>query len=994
VKRTFWLLFLVGCGVLLCLDLLISREISRRSQIERARGAKNTLQMISSEAKPPNLARRLLRQGFPLLKGRPLDQQRAAAVTRRLVRGLPARACTVLLVDSNESLLWSSQPIPGIWAEVKNRLGGHWLKRYGLRTPIWRMVRLRERPNILAYWRHDVKAPPGTVAGMILIIDVVRWTRPMIVRHLVKRENLTGTANVGIWDRISPPESVIPTGIQPAELERLQARFVRRDGDLLTCREHIVVFQPFDQTKSLVALVSPEDRRPVRGAWIWLPVWIGLMALFQHHRKRGRLSMRTFLGLALGVSALLPLTLTLVFWFFFEQNRVSSLVSEELKAMEQRLIETDNAMTEVKRVRRARFQGLMARMEASLGNLDETLDAAGVLEREYQDFDIFFLVSSQGVHLRDFAMLDVAFRQIAPLPQREKLGRLQGLLDNTEMPPEKAVEMAVNMRLTKDFLPIFWSYKVSAEHSRKVREGLGALGKILVSRYNQMVGKDSVDGTGKKTDMVYGAVIDSQTGDLIQVALSTLGNIIRLGSGVLSSWVFVDVLKDADGIGQYFAMLFVDLRGPELQYLDRVFRETARWPPDYAFAAESFFSQAFFPVTERRHRLRRYFDRLVPPRVLYSRVLEGRRGKTLMASFAGRHLCHFILFATRPWSVIERRQNELRQRMALIAALMAALLLGISWRMYHGIIVPADALMAGIQAMERKTYTHRIPMLTGDEWDDIADSFNTAIAGLEELEVASVVQAMILPTGAVRGAGGFFLGKSSMTGQVGGDYYDAIANNDGSLNFVIGDVTGHGVSAALVVAMAKSSFQILHRSGVRSPAEILSRMNRLILNHLAKKKALTMQAGWLSADGRLVFCNAGHPYPYLLSADGAVRHVEQKNFPLGTVKKSRYIDLEVSLTGPATLVMYTDGIIEQTRADGVRYGLSGLENEIRAAGTGDPEALTRIIHEGLRTFTQGKAWDDDVTLAFLRVTGPAPEVAPTPSPVPAPSPAPGAGSSS
>ena len=176
--------------------------------------------------------------------------------------------------------------------------------------------------------------------------------------------------------------------------------------------------------------------------------------------------------------------------------------------------------------------------------------------------------------------------------------------------------------------------------------------------------------------------------------------------------------------------------------------------------------------------------------------------------------------------------------------------------------------------------------------------------------------------------------------------------------FVMGDVTGHGVSAALVVAMAKSAFQLLLQSGIRSPGLFLSRLNLLLNDHLKKQKLMTMVMGFVYPDGRLVFSNAGHPQVYVLSPERGLEPLFQEGFPLGIRKKAVFDDVEVRLPARGTVVLYTDGILEAADPTGEFFGEERMEELLRQLADLPGEAFAAEFTRKLRDFTRTRPWDE------------------------------------
>ena len=200
--------------------------------------------------------------------------------------------------------------------------------------------------------------------------------------------------------------------------------------------------------------------------------------------------------------------------------------------------------------------------------------------------------------------------------------------------------------------------------------------------------------------------------------------------------------------------------------------------------------------------------------------------------------------------------------------------------------------------------------------------------------------------------------------QVGGDWYDAIQLPGGRVTVVIGDVAGRGVHAASTMGQLRSALRAYALDG-SSPADVLDRVNRYLLalgwDSMATACVLTLEP----ATGRVTYANAGHPPPLVLGADGVVRPMrETLSVPLGALDAPGYTNATVSLEPTATLVLYTDGLVEQ-RDELLDRGIERLEHALVADGPNEPEQICeRVIR-----LTLGPAGaTDDVTLLAVQAT--------------------------
>ncbi|HET8893577.1 MAG TPA: SpoIIE family protein phosphatase [Gaiellaceae bacterium] len=207
--------------------------------------------------------------------------------------------------------------------------------------------------------------------------------------------------------------------------------------------------------------------------------------------------------------------------------------------------------------------------------------------------------------------------------------------------------------------------------------------------------------------------------------------------------------------------------------------------------------------------------------------------------------------------------------------------------------------------------------------------------------------------------------ESSARVDVGGDVYDFVTLDDGRLAVVLGDVTGHGVEATADMAMAKFVFRSLAREHPE-PADFLAAANDVVVDEIATGKFITMT--YLAVDGvngAVACASAGHPAPRLLLPDGTVRPLEAAGLVLGIDSDQEYAEVRAELPSGATLVVYTDGVIE-ARRDGELYGTERLDALIAEQRSLPADALARTIADDARRFAGGELADDLAVVVLRR----------------------------
>jgi len=236
-----------------------------------------------------------------------------------------------------------------------------------------------------------------------------------------------------------------------------------------------------------------------------------------------------------------------------------------------------------------------------------------------------------------------------------------------------------------------------------------------------------------------------------------------------------------------------------------------------------------------------------------------------------------------------------------------------------------------------------------------------------EMHLAAEIQRQILPKGAPQVPGYQLAGWNRPAREVGGDYYDMFPTGSGRMGLVVGDVSGKGIPAALMVSTLHSALRLLiDQTGIGPP--LLEKLNKHILDSSMPNKFITMFLAELDPHtGHLLYANAGHNPGLLLRTDGRVEELGSGGVPLGILPGSRYQAREV-VVGPGDLLcLYSDGITEAESVEEEEHGMERLCDVLRAHRE-DPaiQSVLEAIQESVETFTRGKPQGDDQTLLVLR----------------------------
>lgn len=233
----------------------------------------------------------------------------------------------------------------------------------------------------------------------------------------------------------------------------------------------------------------------------------------------------------------------------------------------------------------------------------------------------------------------------------------------------------------------------------------------------------------------------------------------------------------------------------------------------------------------------------------------------------------------------------------------------------------------------------------------------------EDLRVAAQIQRSMLPTGAPSIPGYALVGSQRTCRTIGGDYYDFGAA-DGRILMTLGDVSGKGTGAALLMTVLRAAVRANWTGAIsRSVAEI----NRFVAQNVPDGKFVTFFLASLDPETHaLTYTNAGHNPPILLRRNGSVERLEAGGTVLGVLPDAAYDEARVVLEPGDTLVVYSDGLSETWNADGEELGDEGLIDLVSAHRTLGAAELEQALLRGVDAFCDGAKATDDRTLIILK----------------------------
>jgi serine phosphatase RsbU (regulator of sigma subunit) len=237
-----------------------------------------------------------------------------------------------------------------------------------------------------------------------------------------------------------------------------------------------------------------------------------------------------------------------------------------------------------------------------------------------------------------------------------------------------------------------------------------------------------------------------------------------------------------------------------------------------------------------------------------------------------------------------------------------------------------------------------------------------------ELKLATEIQQRFQPSSPPQMEGFEFQGISFSCYEIGGDYYDFIHCPDNKMLIALGDVSGKGTAAALLMSSLHAAIhaQVAAKSSL---LETVNSVNRYLANNTPSNRFVTLFIAELDGNtGKLQFINAGHNPPLIGHVDGSVEQLASGGLPLGILPNFEYELGETLLSQGEALVIYSDGVSEANNLKGDEFGIEKLTEVIKKNLNRSASALRDKVESALSEFTQTAPANDDITLVIVKRT--------------------------
>jgi serine phosphatase RsbU (regulator of sigma subunit) len=237
-----------------------------------------------------------------------------------------------------------------------------------------------------------------------------------------------------------------------------------------------------------------------------------------------------------------------------------------------------------------------------------------------------------------------------------------------------------------------------------------------------------------------------------------------------------------------------------------------------------------------------------------------------------------------------------------------------------------------------------------------------------EIEIASKIQQGLLPKALPNLPHVAMAGSTLACYSVGGDCFDVIELDGGRHGFFLGDISGKGISAALLATLLQGIFFTTASTDIPLPG-VFSRVNKYLCERSGGDRYATVFYGVLDKMGGFEYVNAGHVPPLIRRRSGAIERLDLASFPVGMFPEADYASASVKLEKDDFLVIYTDGVSEAVNIQGEMFEEERLQHLLENFKGQTVDELAGTIREGVKAFSEGAAQSDDITILVVQYKG-------------------------
>jgi serine phosphatase RsbU (regulator of sigma subunit) len=444
-----------------------------------------------------------------------------------------------------------------------------------------------------------------------------------------------------------------------------------------------------------------------------------------------------------------------------------------------------------------------------------------------------------------------------------------------------------------------------------------------------------------------------------------------LGVGELEMSAFIKVIVHA---GENMRKAFFTLilwKESELneQFIDYYIKKYLITNTQWQLAIYNRESEELFvsPFNENKSLLR-LINRSIGRPLTVEPLLEVNNKSYMAVARPGKNLNKLVFSVLYPTAIIKQLTKAIWYKALLLAFFLCLLASATIYLLRSWIFVPLEQLKTGINAFANRQFNQQLEVVCSNELGNLISAFNNSLENLKELEVARIVQESILPNNVLKKGRVHVVAQTSTMTKLGGDYYDIVELDEERCLLLMGDATGHGIPAALSMAMAKAV--LLHEQTGQLDQKRFMQQIHFLFKNLRKqgsKDLMTILCVELNYHtGKASLLNLGHCFPLLLKKNAAAAELLEtiSGLPPGFGNERKFVQVKLQLEPGDSLTLYTDGFVECCNEHSEPLGFRGLAKALAEARDEDPATHLKNLENKIAPWE--KQSKDDKTIMIIK----------------------------
>lgn len=314
---------------------------------------------------------------------------------------------------------------------------------------------------------------------------------------------------------------------------------------------------------------------------------------------------------------------------------------------------------------------------------------------------------------------------------------------------------------------------------------------------------------------------------------------------------------------------------------------------------------------------------------------------------------------------------RMKQRMLAASIIALILVVSMAYWLSTQLISPLASLENGIKELAARNFSASLIVPPGkDEFSRLFTAFNEMMAESYDMQVAHSVQEGLVPSSFPKVTGYSMFGMLRPVSELGGDCLDCFQMPNGNLLFLVGDITGHGVGSALIMAFARAVTFHWSQGNDLSPVSLTEQIDQMLRQNRTERMFMGVICGVLDMQTHeLEIVVKGHIYPLLLKKDNSCKWTGRPAYPLGIGKKQIPESVKVKLENGDALLCMTDGFLETYNRNMKSVGFDGIESWAIDARSSDAEEWVRSLENRFRDWCNNIQSDDISMFVICRNGG-------------------------